>query len=145
MSTNSSWPTRRSFASAAVGAVSLLFMHLAAAGDARSNEPSNQADSQMGMTQAVAIRPFRITVPEEHLVDLRRRIVATRWSDRETVNDQSQGIQLVKLQELVRYWGTGYDWRKAETKLNARSSSPASTASTSTSFTFARSMPMLCP
>ena len=71
------------------------------------------------MTQAVAIRPFRINVPEEYLVDLRRRIVATRWPDRETVNDQSQGIQLVKLQELVRYWGTGYDWRKAEAKLNA--------------------------
>ena len=65
------------------------------------------------------IRPFKINVPEEQVVDLRRRIVATRWPDRETVADQSQGVQLAKLQELVRYWGTNYDWRKIETKLNA--------------------------
>ena len=66
-----------------------------------------------------AIRPFHVNVPEKDLVDLRRRIAATRWPDRETVNDQSQGAQLAKFQELVRYWGTGYDWRKAEAKLNA--------------------------
>jgi hypothetical protein len=51
--------------------------------------------------------------------DLRRRIAATRWPDRETVNDESQGIQLEKLGLLVAYWGSGYDWRKAEAKLNA--------------------------
>jgi pimeloyl-ACP methyl ester carboxylesterase len=66
-----------------------------------------------------AIRPFRVNIPDEALFDLCRRIAATRWPDRETVNDQSQGIQLAKLQELVRYWGTDYDWRKAEAKLNA--------------------------
>src|SRR5262245_49758960 len=66
-----------------------------------------------------AIRPFRISVPEAELVDLRRRISATRWPDRETVSDQSQGAQLEKLQQLVRYWGTQYDWRKVEAKLNA--------------------------
>jgi len=66
-----------------------------------------------------AIRPFRASVPQEALDDLRRRIAATRWPDRETVNDQSQGVPLAKLQELVRYWGTDYDWRKAEAKLNA--------------------------
>lgn len=66
-----------------------------------------------------AIRPFRINVPEADLVDLRRRIAAARWPDRETVNDRSQGIQLLKLQELVRYWGTNYDWRKVEARLNA--------------------------
>src|SRR5215207_5902945 len=65
-----------------------------------------------------AIHPFSITVPEEALVDLRERILATRWPDRETVSDQSQGAQLVKLQELVRYWGTDYDWREGEAKLN---------------------------
>jgi pimeloyl-ACP methyl ester carboxylesterase len=65
------------------------------------------------------IRPFRVNVPEEQLVDLRRRIAATRWPDRETVNDWSQGVQLAKFQEVVRYWGTDYDWRKAEAKLNA--------------------------
>jgi pimeloyl-ACP methyl ester carboxylesterase len=67
-----------------------------------------------------AVRPFRIDVPEEDLVDLRRRVRATRWPDRETVPDQSQGVQLAKLRELVRYWGAAYDWRKIETRLNDR-------------------------
>src|SRR5438105_3076027 len=67
----------------------------------------------------VAIRPFQINVPERALVDLRRRIAATRWPDRETVNDRSQGVQLAKFQELLRYWGTDYDWRKVEARLNA--------------------------
>jgi pimeloyl-ACP methyl ester carboxylesterase len=66
-----------------------------------------------------SIRPFEAKIPNEALVDLRRRIAATRWPDKETVTDQSQGAQLAKLQELVRYWGTDYDWRKAEAKLNA--------------------------
>jgi pimeloyl-ACP methyl ester carboxylesterase len=66
-----------------------------------------------------AIRPFRINVPEEQVVDLRRRIAATRWPDRETVTDGSQGNQLGKLQEIVRYWGTDYNWRKVEARLNA--------------------------
>jgi pimeloyl-ACP methyl ester carboxylesterase len=66
-----------------------------------------------------AIRPFRVNIPQEQLVDLRRRIMTTRWPDQETVSDQSQGIQLGKLKPLVEHWGTGYDWRKAEAKLNA--------------------------
>src|SRR3954468_23337983 len=66
-----------------------------------------------------AIRPFRVKVPEADVADLHRRLVATRWPDKETVADESQGAQLAKLQELVRYWGTEYDWRKAEAKLNA--------------------------
>ena len=66
-----------------------------------------------------AIRPFRVNVPKADLADLRRRLAATRWPDKETVADESQGAQLAKVQELVRYWGTDYDWRKAETKLNA--------------------------
>jgi pimeloyl-ACP methyl ester carboxylesterase len=65
-----------------------------------------------------SIRPFRVEVPESALTDLRQRIKATRWPDRETVSDQSQGIQLDKLQALVDYWGTDYDWRKLEAKLN---------------------------
>jgi pimeloyl-ACP methyl ester carboxylesterase len=69
--------------------------------------------------QGGTIQPFHISVPQEQLVDLRRRIVATRWPDRETVNDLSQGVQLAKIQELVRYWGTNYDWRKAEAQLNS--------------------------
>jgi pimeloyl-ACP methyl ester carboxylesterase len=70
-------------------------------------------------TEDKTIRPFRINISEEQLVDLRRRIKATRWPDRETVVDQSQGVQLTKIQELVRYWGADYDWRKVEAQLNA--------------------------
>src|SRR5215204_753300 len=66
-----------------------------------------------------AIRAFRISVPEAALVDLRRRIAATRWPEHETVADQSQGVKLNKLHPLVRYWGTDYSWRKAEARLNA--------------------------
>jgi pimeloyl-ACP methyl ester carboxylesterase len=65
------------------------------------------------------VRPFKVHFPESDLKDLRRRVLATRWPDRETVSDQSQGVQLAKLEALVRYWGTDYDWRKAEAKLNA--------------------------
>jgi len=64
------------------------------------------------------IRPFRFNVPEEQLADLRRRIAATRWPERETVADDSQGVRLATVQELARYW-TDYDWRTCETKLNA--------------------------
>src|SRR6266851_2564434 len=66
-----------------------------------------------------SIRPFHITVPDEALVDLRRRINATQWPERETVADQSQGVQLATMQQLARYWGTDYDWRKCEARLNA--------------------------
>ena len=65
------------------------------------------------------IRPFHISVPEEQLVDLRRRIAATRWPDRETVTDKSQGVPLATIQDLVGYWQRDYDWRKVEAKLNA--------------------------
>jgi hypothetical protein len=69
--------------------------------------------------EGVAVRPFRVDVPEEDLLDLRRRILATRWPERETVADESQGVQLATIQELARYWATDYDWRKCEAKLNA--------------------------
>ena len=66
-----------------------------------------------------AIRPFKIHVPEKDLVELRQRLAMTRWPERETVTDTSQGVPLALIQELVRYWGTDYDWRKVEAKLNA--------------------------
>lgn len=66
-----------------------------------------------------AIRPFRVHVPEKAITDLRRRIRETRWPDQETVTDRTQGVQLATMKELVRYWLTDYDWRKAEAKLNA--------------------------
>jgi pimeloyl-ACP methyl ester carboxylesterase len=65
------------------------------------------------------IRPFHISVPEATLTDLRQRVLATRWPDKETVTDQSQGVKLDQIQALVKYWGNGYDWRKAEARLNA--------------------------
>jgi pimeloyl-ACP methyl ester carboxylesterase len=73
----------------------------------------------MTTTTEVAIRPFHINIPEEDLVELRRHIAATRWPEKETVADQSQGVPLATMQELARYWATGYDWRKAEEALNA--------------------------
>jgi pimeloyl-ACP methyl ester carboxylesterase len=77
------------------------------------------APQQFLATEDNRIRPFRVQIPQAALDDLRRRVQATRWPERETVTDQSQGVQLAKLQPLVRYWGTDYDWRKAEQKLNA--------------------------
>jgi pimeloyl-ACP methyl ester carboxylesterase len=70
-------------------------------------------------SEDAAIRPFRVDIPQAALDDLRKRVVATRWPDKETVPDRSQGAQLADLQALVRYWGTDYDWRKLEAKLNA--------------------------
>ena len=75
--------------------------------------------SKAQASPAEAIRPYQVHIPKEDLADLRRRIQATRWPDKETVTDRSQGANLADLQELVRYWGTGYDWRKCEARLNA--------------------------
>ncbi len=86
---------------AAAGAASMLPLHSAAA------------------VEREAVRPFRINIPEEALVDLRRRVKATRWPDKETVADPSQGVQLATIQRLARYWATDHDWRKIEARLNA--------------------------
>jgi pimeloyl-ACP methyl ester carboxylesterase len=103
MSEPSSLVSRRDLlaASAAAGALNVVPMGVAQAGEGDT------------------IRSFRINVPEEQLVDLRRRIAATRWPDRETVADESQGVPLATIQELARYWAGDYDWRKVEAKLNA--------------------------
>ncbi|MBC7846344.1 MAG: epoxide hydrolase [Flavobacterium sp.] len=65
------------------------------------------------------IRPYTVDVSDVALKDLRQRLMATKWPEKETVSDQSQGVQLTKLKGLVQYWGTNYDWRKAEAKLNS--------------------------
>jgi hypothetical protein len=80
----------------------------------------NQPGGEIPVPNDTEIRPFRVDVPEEEVAELRRRFAATRWPDKETVADRSQGVQLAKLQDLVTYWGTDYDWRKFEAKLNAR-------------------------
>jgi hypothetical protein len=69
-------------------------------------------------SEGSTVRPFRNNVPEAELAELRRRINATKWPERETVTDASQGVQLATIQALARYWGTEYDWRKVEAKLN---------------------------
>ena len=100
-------------------------------------------------SQAVAavesneIHPFHVNVPEEALVDLRRRVKSTRLPDKEQVTDQSQGVQLATIQQLAHYWQTGYDWRKIEARLTpCRNSLPRSTGWTFISFTFVRSIKM---
>jgi pimeloyl-ACP methyl ester carboxylesterase len=96
-------PTRRALlaGSAAAGAVTFLPGAFARAADGD------------------AIRQFRINIPDEQLVDLRRRIAATQWPDRETVTDQSQGVPLATMRDIARYWATDYDWRRCEARLNA--------------------------
>ena len=72
-----------------------------------------------GAGEDAGTRAFRVDVPEAKLADLRRRIAATQWPERETVGDTSQGVQLETMQKLARYWATDYDWRSCEAKLNA--------------------------
>jgi pimeloyl-ACP methyl ester carboxylesterase len=95
-----------------VGATALS---VAAAAGAFAVAPQNVAAAAGDNT----IRPFRVDFPEAKLTDLRRRISATNWPERETVTDESQGVRLATMQELARYWATGYDWRKVEARLNA--------------------------
>jgi len=82
-------------------------------------EQDNERSYTKKGSDNTAIRLFRVNIPEDDLKELRRRIIATRWPERETVSDQSQGPQLATMQKLARYWATEYDWRKVEAKLNA--------------------------
>jgi pimeloyl-ACP methyl ester carboxylesterase len=79
----------------------------------------SSASASTEQTDKTAIRPFRFNFTDAELTDLRRRINATKWPERELVNDASQGVQLATMQKLARYWGTDYDWRKGEAKLKA--------------------------
>ena len=71
-------------------------------------------------SDSAAVREFQVGFPEADLTELRRRVTAARWPERETVADDSQGVPLALMQELARYWATDYDWRKCEAKLNAQ-------------------------
>lgn len=101
-----------------MGALGLAL--IAGSGGAWAAGPAADASvASSASTHPESIRPYRIHVDEAQLADLKKRIAATRWPDKETVNDVSQGVQLAQVQALVKYWGSGYDWRKAEAKLNA--------------------------
>jgi pimeloyl-ACP methyl ester carboxylesterase len=102
----SSFCARVAVATLAISAAVLSLMADDSPGGAAAQDPN-------------AIRPFHINFPDEALVDLRRRIAATSWPDKETVTDTSQGVQLATMQALARYWATDYDWRRCEAKLNA--------------------------
>ena len=113
----------RSFLAASAAAGALGVFLLVALGYGQSvvaAEPDAAVNRSLsGATEDTSIRPFHVNVSEEALVDLRRRIAATRWPDRETVDDPSQGVQLATMKELARYWQKDYDWRKVEARLNA--------------------------
>jgi pimeloyl-ACP methyl ester carboxylesterase len=96
------------------GVVGLLL--LASPGAAQS---VTAAGKQRAANENTAIRPFSFEVSDAELAELRRRIAATRWPEKETVPDQSQGVPLATMRELARYWATDYDWRKGEAKLKA--------------------------
>ena len=88
----------------------------------KENTMTETSATQRGSEQTgdkTAIRPFQVKVPETELTELRRRINATKWPEREQVTDDSQGVQLDTIQKLARHWGTEYDWRKVEARLNA--------------------------
>jgi pimeloyl-ACP methyl ester carboxylesterase len=108
---NMSEPNRRTVLAATAAACAF--------GLAVSAAPGAAAPAPGAADGENAIRPLRIIFPDEALVDLRRRLAATRWPERETVTDESQGVQLATIQELARYWAADYDWRKCEAKLNA--------------------------
>jgi hypothetical protein len=106
----------------ALRTVAILLVLPAAPGRAQlraKNEPPTAPTKSDVKSEVGSIRPFHVHVPEGKLVDLRQRLAATRLPEQETVADQSQGVQLATIQELVRYWQTDYDWRKAEARLNA--------------------------
>jgi pimeloyl-ACP methyl ester carboxylesterase len=81
--------------------------------------PTTRSHAASTTDEREAIRPYNINIPEEALTELRQRIKATRWPDKETVSDQSQGVQLATMQKLARYWSTDYDWHNCEAKLKA--------------------------
>jgi pimeloyl-ACP methyl ester carboxylesterase len=123
--------TGRFNGAAAAGALSLLLLAIPIFAQSATEKENSMHQSGTRMTEAVnlrpnampaedtSIRPFHFTAPEAQLVDLRRRVAATKWPERELVTDATQGVQLATMQKLARYWATDYDWRKVEARLNA--------------------------
>ncbi|MGF6756644.1 epoxide hydrolase family protein [Paraburkholderia sp. GAS42] len=108
--------SRRRFIGVAAGTVAAVSLSRLASAE------TNQAITEIAQSTGgdkTAVRPLRVHAPESQLTDLKRRIKATSWPERETVADASQGVQLATMQKLARYWDTDYDWRKVEARLNA--------------------------
>jgi len=103
---------------ATLGALGLLLLAAPSHAQTLTGQPLASVTLR-GAVGDDAIRPFRVNIPQAALVDLRRRLTATRWPTKELVGDRSQGVQLATVKALVRYWATDYDWRKAEARLNA--------------------------
>src|SRR4051812_13251348 len=101
------------------GALGLALVAASGCAPATSSPIATQAATAPPRVDDGAIRPFQFHAADEVLVDLRRRIAATKWASPETVADASQGVQLATMRELARYWQTDYDWRKVEARLNA--------------------------
>ena len=114
MPAEGSMPSRRSFltATAAVGAASVLGARLAVAADAIRSQPPSQGVKTMGTTKAAAVRPFTFRASDEALADLRRRINATRWPERERSRIDRRACSSRRCRQLARYWATEHDWRK---------------------------------
>ncbi|SAK67151.1 epoxide hydrolase [Caballeronia calidae] len=108
-------PSRRRFVGTAAAGVAAASLSQFALADTNQSIVSITKPSSASKD---AIRPLRVHVPEAQLVDLRRRVRATRWPERETVTDDSQGVPLAMMQELARHWSTDYDWRRCEARLN---------------------------
>lgn len=111
MLTDAYVPTRRGFLATSLTA--MMTMSLAGEAFGAAGGPAGASGAQ-----GDAIRPFRIDIPQTALDDMKRRILATRWPEKETVGDSSQGVQLATMQSLARYWAGGYDWRACEAYLN---------------------------
>ncbi|RFU48849.1 epoxide hydrolase family protein [Paraburkholderia sp. DHOC27] len=109
-------PSRRRFIAVAAATAAAASLSRLAFAD---TNPAITAVTQAASGDKTAIRPLRVHVPEAQLIDLKRRIKATRWPEQETVSDASQGVQLATMQKLARYWASSYDWRKVEARLNA--------------------------
>src|SRR5277367_1296813 len=118
---------QRIFCTAALIAIAVSPLFVAASGYSQSAINKETTMTQLDTLHLQArpraatteIRPFHINFPDEQLADLRRRIAATQWPERETVSDATQGVQLETMQNLARYWAADYDWRKVEARLNA--------------------------
>lgn len=122
MKTGSSWLGFLSIFAAAISGI-ILFT---TAGNAQTVSANQREKTKMSQVQTApntatdeGIRPFKYHASDEELADLRRRIKATKWPERETVNDDTQGVRLATMQKLIDYWANNYDWRKVEAKLNS--------------------------